>query len=118
MPPKTLDPSTSAAAFYGWNLREERLRMNLTQRRLGAAVHVTNTRIAQIERATGAPPTLDNSRTFDHFFKKNSFFESLWQMVRRERFPDKYRRFVTPPSRNRGGFSLCRLGFATGQPGP
>ncbi|MFF3467373.1 hypothetical protein [Streptomyces sp. NPDC002619] len=25
---------------------------------------------------------------------------------------------VTPPPRKRGGFSLCRLGFATGQPGP
>ncbi|MGW2559408.1 hypothetical protein ACWCXB_09215 [Streptomyces sp. NPDC001514] len=25
---------------------------------------------------------------------------------------------VTPPPRERGGFSLCRLGVATGQPGP
>ncbi|MFD8086987.1 hypothetical protein ACFV4F_35450 [Kitasatospora sp. NPDC059722] len=25
---------------------------------------------------------------------------------------------VTPPPREREGFSLCRLGFATGQPGP
>ncbi|MFF8000964.1 hypothetical protein [Streptomyces sp. NPDC007917] len=25
---------------------------------------------------------------------------------------------VTPPPLKRGGFSLCRLGFATGQPGP
>ncbi|MFB7225811.1 hypothetical protein [Streptomyces sp. NPDC056227] len=25
---------------------------------------------------------------------------------------------VTPPPRERGGFSLCRLGFATDQPGP
>ncbi|WP_327385722.1 MULTISPECIES: hypothetical protein [unclassified Streptomyces] len=26
--------------------------------------------------------------------------------------------FVTPPPGKRGGFSLCRLGFATDQPGP
>ncbi|WP_326793675.1 helix-turn-helix transcriptional regulator (plasmid) [Streptomyces sp. NBC_00841] len=25
---------------------------------------------------------------------------------------------VTPPPRERGGFSLCRCGFATDQPGP
>ncbi|MEV5509999.1 helix-turn-helix domain-containing protein [Streptomyces orinoci] len=94
MPPKTLDPSTSAAAFYGWNLREERLRKGMTQQQLGTAIHVSNTRIAQIERVTGAPPTLDNSRDFDRVFRKDRFFESLWRMVRRERFPDKYRRFM------------------------
>ncbi|MFF6888462.1 DUF1905 domain-containing protein [Streptomyces sp. NPDC012421] len=26
--------------------------------------------------------------------------------------------FVTPPPRERGGFSLCRVGVATDQPGP
>lgn len=29
-----------------------------------------------------------------------------------------YRIQVTPPPRERGGFSLCPLGFATDQPGP
>lgn len=30
----------------------------------------------------------------------------------------EYVKSVTPPPRERGGFSLCRWGFATDQPGP
>lgn len=30
----------------------------------------------------------------------------------------EFRADVTPPPRERGGFSLCRCGFATDQPGP
>ncbi|MFJ6212787.1 Scr1 family TA system antitoxin-like transcriptional regulator [Streptomyces sp. NPDC092296] len=93
MPSKALDPSSSAAAFYGWNLREARTAARLTQQQLGRAIHVTHSRIAQIELAA-ALPTLDNSRDFDRVFGRNKFFEELWKMVRRERFPDKYRRYM------------------------
>ncbi|GAB2826401.1 hypothetical protein GCM10027073_64370 [Streptomyces chlorus] len=45
--------------------------------------------------------------------------ESVWRQADRHGVPRiAFVNKVTPPPRERGGFSLCRWGFATGQPGP
>ncbi|WP_369240820.1 hypothetical protein AB5J56_40830 [Streptomyces sp. R21] len=52
-----------------------------------------------------------HTREFQEFRSDDDSYESLEELWEDEEF-------VTPPRRERRGFLLCRLGVATGQPGP
>ncbi|MEU2798186.1 helix-turn-helix transcriptional regulator [Streptomyces sp. NPDC007117] len=59
---KAIDPQSSMAALFGSRLRKLRVAAGLTQAEVGALAHVVSSRIAQLERATGAKPTLELTR--------------------------------------------------------
>jgi len=75
------------AELYGKRLHMYRKEAGMTQAALGLAVYVVNTRIAQIERATGAKPSLDLSRRLDGALGSDGLFEELWPHVYREAYP-------------------------------
>ncbi|MFE9092981.1 Scr1 family TA system antitoxin-like transcriptional regulator [Streptomyces sp. NPDC007264] len=53
------------AALFGARVRRLRTAAGLTQAELGRTTHVVSTRITQIERASGAKPTLGLARALD-----------------------------------------------------
>ncbi|MGW5675162.1 DUF5753 domain-containing protein [Streptomyces sp. NPDC003860] len=84
----------SMAELYGGRLRRLRQGRGWTQRELGAMIPVEHSRIAQIERATGAKPTLQLSRAFDRIFDTDRLFEELWPYVYREAYPNWSRAYM------------------------
>lgn len=91
---KEIDPSTSMAALFGARVRKLRTAAGLTQAELGARVHVVGTRIAQIERVSGAKPTLELARALDAVLGADDLLVELWPYVYRETFPDWSRKFM------------------------
>ncbi|MGW6456398.1 helix-turn-helix domain-containing protein [Streptomyces sp. NPDC055078] len=89
----------SMAELYGSRLRRLRQARNWTQRELGRAVAVEHSRIAQIERTSGARPTLQLSRAFDRVFETDGLFEELWPHVYRETYPNWSRAFLDAQAR-------------------
>lgn len=59
---KEIDPESSMAALFGKRVRRLRTVMGLTQTELGSRAHVVSSRIAQVERASGAKPSLELTR--------------------------------------------------------
>ncbi|WP_373464540.1 DUF397 domain-containing protein [Streptomyces sp. V4I2] len=53
------------AALFGARVRRLRTAAGLTQAELGDKTHVVSTRITQIERASGAKPTLELARALN-----------------------------------------------------
>ncbi|MET7679157.1 helix-turn-helix transcriptional regulator [Streptomyces sp. NPDC005423] len=82
------------AALFGARVRRLRLAAGLTQAELGARTHVVSTRITQIERASGARPTLDLARALDAVLGADDLLVELWPYVYREAFPDWSRTFM------------------------
>ncbi|MFF4314914.1 Scr1 family TA system antitoxin-like transcriptional regulator [Streptomyces sp. NPDC001507] len=82
------------AALFGARVRRLRVAAGLTQAQLGAAVHVVSTRITQIERASGAKPTLELARALDAVLGTDDLLAELWPYVHREAFPDWSRKFM------------------------
>lgn len=82
------------AALFGARVRRLRLAAGLTQTELGDKVHVVGTRITQIERASGAKPTLELARALDVALGADDLLVKLWPYVYREAFPDWLRRFM------------------------
>ncbi|WP_234540229.1 helix-turn-helix domain-containing protein [Streptomyces shenzhenensis] len=82
------------AALFGSRVRRLRTAAGLTQAELGAAVHVVSTRITQIERASGARPTLELARALDAALVADELLVELWPYVYREAFPDWSRKFM------------------------
>ncbi|WP_329597880.1 helix-turn-helix domain-containing protein [Streptomyces pseudovenezuelae] len=82
------------AALFGARVRRLRLAAGLTQTELGDKVHVVGTRITQIERASGAKPTLELARALDAVLGADDLLVELWPYVYREAFPDWSRRFM------------------------
>jgi transcriptional regulator with XRE-family HTH domain len=89
-----IDPSVSMAALFGARVRRLRTAAGLTQAELGARTHVVSTRITQIERASGAKPTLELTRALDAVLGADDLLVELWPYVYREAFPDWSRRFM------------------------
>lgn len=89
-----IDPSTSMAALFGARVRRLRIAAGLTQAELGDRTHVVSTRITQIERASGAKPTLDLARALDAALGADDLLVELWPYVYREAFPDWSRKFM------------------------
>ncbi|MFF8032660.1 MULTISPECIES: Scr1 family TA system antitoxin-like transcriptional regulator [unclassified Streptomyces] len=82
------------AALFGTRVRRLRTAAGLTQAELGARVHVVATRITQIERASGAKPTLELARALDAVLGADDLLVELWPYVYRESFPDWSRKFM------------------------
>ena len=82
------------AALFGARVRRLRTAAGLTQAELGALTHVVSTRITQIERASGAKPTLELARALDAALGADDLLVELWPYVYREAFPDWSRKFM------------------------
>ncbi|MCE7551727.1 helix-turn-helix domain-containing protein [Streptomyces thermodiastaticus] len=82
------------AALFGARVRRLRMAAGLTQVELGEMVHVVSTRITQIERASGARPTLELARALDVALGADDLLVELWPFVYREAFPDWSRKFM------------------------
>ncbi|WNM29162.1 helix-turn-helix transcriptional regulator [Streptomyces sp. Li-HN-5-11] len=82
------------AALFGARVRRLRTAAGLTQAELGAKTHVVSTRITQIERASGAKPTLELARALDAVLGADNLLVDLWPYVYREAFPDWSRAFI------------------------
>ncbi|MFD3825823.1 helix-turn-helix domain-containing protein [Streptomyces sp. QTS137] len=82
------------AALFGARVRRLRTAAGLTQAELGARTHVVSTRITQIERASGAKPTLELARALDAVLGGDDLLVELWPYVYREAFPDWSRKFM------------------------
>jgi transcriptional regulator with XRE-family HTH domain len=82
------------AALFGARVRRLRTAAGLTQAELGERTHVVSTRITQIERASGAKPTLELARALDVVLGADNLLVELWPYVYREAFPDWSRKFM------------------------
>ncbi|RFU82496.1 XRE family transcriptional regulator [Streptomyces triticagri] len=82
------------AALFGARVRRLRTAAGLTQAELGRRTHVVATRITQIERASGAKPTLELARALDAALGGDQLLVELWPYVYRESFPDWSRAFM------------------------
>ncbi|MFD3623164.1 Scr1 family TA system antitoxin-like transcriptional regulator [Streptomyces sp. NPDC058698] len=82
------------AALFGARVRRLRTAAGLTQAELGSRTHVVSTRITQIERASGAKPTLELARALDAVLGADDLLVELWPYVYREAFPDWSRKFM------------------------
>ncbi|MFJ3931449.1 Scr1 family TA system antitoxin-like transcriptional regulator [Streptomyces sp. NPDC090029] len=82
------------AALFGAQVRRLRLSAGLTQARLGAMTHVVGTRITQVERRSGAKPTLELAKALDAALGADGLLVDLWPHVYRESFPDWSRTFM------------------------
>lgn len=94
-----IDPSTSMAALFGSRVRKLRTAAGLTQAELGARTHVVGSRITQIERTSGAKPTLELARALDAALGADNLLVDLWPYVYREAFPDWSRKFMAHSER-------------------
>lgn len=91
---KEIAPEASMAALFGSQVRRLRTAAGLTQAQLGAMTHVVSTRITQVERSSGAKPTLDLARALDTALGADGLLVDLWPHVYRESFPDWSRTFM------------------------
>ncbi|WP_424919195.1 helix-turn-helix domain-containing protein [Streptomyces sp. wa1064] len=91
---RAIDPQSSMAALFGSRLRKLRIAAGLTQAEVGVLAHVVSSRIAQLERATGAKPTLELTRVLDKELVADELLIDLWPYVYREAFPDWSRAFI------------------------
>ncbi|MGX4690794.1 helix-turn-helix domain-containing protein [Streptomyces sp. JNUCC 63] len=82
------------AALFGSRVRRLRTAAGLTQAELGRKTHVVSTRITQIERASGAKPTLHMARALDAALGADNLLIELWPYVYREAFPNWSRVFM------------------------
>ncbi|MFJ9244649.1 helix-turn-helix domain-containing protein [Streptomyces sp. NPDC101776] len=82
------------AALFGARVRRLRIAAGLTQAELGGKAHVVSSRITQIERASGAKPTLELTRVLDVALGADDLLIDLWPYVYREAFPDWSRKFM------------------------
>ncbi|MFF8504998.1 Scr1 family TA system antitoxin-like transcriptional regulator [Streptomyces anulatus] len=96
---KAIDPQSSMAALFGSRLRKLRVAAGLTQAEVGVLAHVVSSRIAQLERATGAKPTLELTRVLDKELVADELLIDLWPYVYREAFPDWSRAFIAYSAR-------------------
>lgn len=96
---KGIQPEESMAALFGSRVRRLRTAAGLTQAELGARTHVVSTRITQIERSSGAKPTLELARALDAVLGADNLLVDLWPYVYREAFPDWSRAFMAHSAR-------------------
>ncbi|MFI1251690.1 helix-turn-helix domain-containing protein [Streptomyces anulatus] len=87
------------AALFGSRVRKLRMAAGLTQTEVGALTHVVGSRIAQIERATGAKPTLELTRALDRELVADDLLIDLWPYVYREAFPNWSQAFIAYSAR-------------------
>lgn len=96
---KKIEPTESMAALFGSRVRRLRNAAGLTQAELGEKTHVVSTRITQIERTSGAKPTLELARALDAALGADELLVDLWPYVYRETFPDWAQAFMAHSER-------------------
>lgn len=90
---RELDPSRSARELYGMELRRQRQLAGVSLDRLSDIVNYSKTQLHGVETTERLPlPPL--SAKLDAAFGTGGLFEGLWGIIQRERFPDRYRRFM------------------------
>jgi transcriptional regulator with XRE-family HTH domain len=94
-----MEPESTMAALFGARVRRLRRAAGLTQAELAAKTYVVSTRITQIERASGARPTLELARALDAALGADNLLIDLWPYVYREAFPDWSRAFMAHSAR-------------------
>ncbi|MGK7232619.1 helix-turn-helix domain-containing protein [Streptomyces hygroscopicus] len=88
-----LDPARSARELYGAELRRQRQLAGMSLDRLSDIVNYSKTQLHGVETAERLPlPPL--SAKLDAAFGTGGLFEGLWSIIQRERYPDRYRRFM------------------------
>ncbi|MFJ9639928.1 Scr1 family TA system antitoxin-like transcriptional regulator [Streptomyces sp. NPDC101178] len=87
------------AALFGTRVRKLREAAGLTQTEVGVLTHVVGSRINQIERATGAKPTLELTRNLDRELVADDLLIDLLPFVHREAFPDWSQAFIAYAAR-------------------
>ncbi|MGW0659033.1 helix-turn-helix domain-containing protein [Streptodolium elevatio] len=85
MPPKELDGSASALAFFGAELRYWRERAGLSQDALAAKLYCSPSLVAYIEQALRAP-SLELATRADEILGTSGEFARMWPLVRRSGF--------------------------------
>ncbi|WP_245599285.1 helix-turn-helix domain-containing protein [Embleya scabrispora] len=91
---RAIDPTQSAADMFAWRVFKLRKARNLTQCQLGNKIHVHDTRINQIERRTGSPPTWEQARGLDEALEADELLIDLWKAIQRELVPDYVRKYM------------------------
>ncbi|MFJ2579371.1 DUF5753 domain-containing protein [Kitasatospora aureofaciens] len=90
---RELDPLRSARDLYGKELRRHRALTGMSLDRLSEIVNYSKTHLHGVEIAERLPlPPL--SSKVDAAFGTAGLFEGLWEIIRREQFPDRYRRYM------------------------
>jgi transcriptional regulator with XRE-family HTH domain len=89
---RPLEPTESAAALYGFKLRQYRDEHDWTQNALADRVDCSIDLISKIERAERTA-TAKMSARFDDVFATGSYFRELQPLAAREIFPDWFRPF-------------------------
>ncbi|MGA6170810.1 helix-turn-helix domain-containing protein [Streptomyces sp. NPDC012600] len=87
------------AALFGTRVRKLRKAAGLTQTEVGFLTHVVGSRINQVERATGAKPTLELTRSLDKVLRADDLLIDLWPYVYREAYPDWSQAFIAYSAR-------------------
>ncbi|MFE4174210.1 Scr1 family TA system antitoxin-like transcriptional regulator [Streptomyces sp. NPDC056909] len=80
--------------LFGARVLRLRTGLGITQKQLGEIVRVEHSRISQIERATGAKPTLPVAIALDEALGADGLLVDLWPHVYRESFPDWSRAYM------------------------
>ncbi|MFD9685561.1 helix-turn-helix transcriptional regulator [Kitasatospora sp. NPDC059146] len=90
---RELDPLSSARHLYGQELKRHRANAGMSLDRLSEIVNYSKTHLHGVENAERLPlPPL--SSKLDAAFGTGELFEGLWEIIRREQFPDRYRRYM------------------------
>ncbi|MGK4584200.1 helix-turn-helix domain-containing protein [Kitasatospora sp. HPMI-4] len=90
---RELNPLRSARDLYGKELRRHRENAGMSLDRLSEVVNYSKTHLHGVETAERLPlPPL--SSKIDAAFGTGGLFEGLWEIIRREQFPDRYRRYM------------------------
>lgn len=85
MPPKELDASASALAFFGAEVRYWREKAGLSQEALAAKVYCSPSLVAYIEQALRAP-SKKFAECADEVLRTDGEFARMWPLVRRSGF--------------------------------
>ncbi|MDX3091553.1 DUF5753 domain-containing protein [Streptomyces sp. ME02-6978a] len=88
-----LDPARSARDLYGTELRRQRQLAGVSLDRLSDIVNYSKTQLHGVETAERLPLPPPSSK-LDAAFGTGGLFEGLWSIIQRERYPDRYRRFM------------------------
>jgi transcriptional regulator with XRE-family HTH domain len=91
--PRELDPSSSALAFFGSELRRYRTGAGLSQDRLGEVINYTGSLVGLVETARRSP-SQEFAERCDAALGTGGALRRLWPLVNREAFPEWFRAFV------------------------
>ncbi|MFC8717120.1 helix-turn-helix domain-containing protein [Kitasatospora sp. NPDC057198] len=89
---RELHPNLSPRHFYGAEIRLHRANNNMSLESLGNIINFSKGHLSRIESGASKPPE-GLSEKLDVIFGTNGLFCRLYELARREPFPDKYSTF-------------------------